>query len=138
MYIVYSTSYNQEPTFYGTARTIWDAEAIVNELIDEFYDNNLDKAIRHASQWLRDLSEWKPCTFAPYDVYVDLTDGDTVYYDDMDSVLEDIDFHTYGESIAEYINLRMPIYKIGRTVDMGQFSTIILFGDLTVQGIIAL
>lgn len=119
MYIIYSTSYNQEPTFYGTARTIWDAEELVNELIDEYYDKNLDKAIRYASQWLEDLSNWKWCDFTPYNIYVDLMHGDTVYYDEEEDVIEDIDFHTYGESIAEYINLHMPKYKIGITVDMG-------------------
>lgn len=115
MYIIYSPSHNQEPVFYGTARTIWDAEAIVNELIDEYYDKNLDKAIRYASQWLKDLSEWEHCDYAPYDIVVwSKTEGE-VFYDKMEDLENDVNYHTYGESIVAYINRQMPNYKIGIT-----------------------
>lgn len=122
MYIIYSTSHTEEPIFYGTARTIWSAEAIVDELIDECYDKYLPKAIKHAEDWLLDLSEWEHCDFAPHDIVVWSKRAGEVFYDEMDDFLKDIDYYTYGESIAWYINQLMPNFKIGKTEDMKKFT----------------
>lgn len=114
-YVIYSTEYMKEPTFYGTARTIWDAEKIVDDLFDEYYEQNLDKAIQYAIDWLKDLHEWEHCDYAPYDIVVYRRHG-TAFYDTEDDLLSDIERHVTGVSIADYMSRVIPKFKIGTTV----------------------
>lgn len=115
-YIIYSTSWGNDPVFYGTSKTIWEAEEIISELVDAGYDRYLDRAVTNAEMCLRDLLNYEECDYAPHDYVVFSKLHGEVFYDTYDDILADANYYVYGEYIADYINKMIPDYKIGKTV----------------------